>query len=328
MKPLTKKQRSLSLIILGIVFISVAPIIVLYSLGYTLDKDFSFQKTGGIFIHSTISNSAVNIDGKFFKTNGIFIRNTLIQDLVPNKNYKIEVQKEGYQSWIKNIYVYPSIVSEGSVMMMPEKFEIREIFKYIDNNGLATSTPLIKTQIKPTNSEFISVTNLFASSTKKVEKTLVTSTTTPSNVVKQKTKIELFFESLSISNHEKLNNLIVNGEEVSWIENGDINLYWMDDMTSSPYYYCGGEERTCINKIILDWGDEIKKFDYLPGRNDVWIVLTNNGIYAVEVDGWTQRNIQTIYLGSNLDFRLTQNDTLLIKEGVKFFEINLWIFNP
>ncbi len=172
MKPLTKKQRSLSLIILGIVFISVAPIIVLYSLGYTLDKDFSFQKTGGIFIHSTISNSAVNIDGKFFKTNGIFIRNTLIQDLVPNKNYKIEVQKEGYQSWIKNIYVYPSIVSEGSVMMMPEKSEIREIFKYIDNNGLATSTPLIKTQIKPTNSEFISVTNLFASSTKKVEKTL------------------------------------------------------------------------------------------------------------------------------------------------------------
>lgn len=325
MKPLTKKQRSTSLIIFGILFVIIAPIIVLYSLGYTLDNTFTFQKTGGIFIHSDVSNSSVFVDKEFFKSSGIFIKNTLIQDLVPNKKYLIEVQKEGYQSWIKEIYVYPSIVSEGSVLMMPNEFQIREIFAYIDKEGNATSTPLIKTQIKATNPEFISVAQLFASSTKQtVKEASRVATTTASSTTKQKSDIELFFEKLQIKEYEKLNNLIVNGEEVSWLAQGDINLYWMDDIVSIPYYYCDGEEeRACSSHITLDWTNSISKFEYIPGRNDAWIVLTRDGIYAVEVDGRSERNIQTIYKGDNLDFRLTQTDRLIIKKGSSYFEINL-----
>lgn len=326
MKPLTKKQRSLSLIFLGIIFVFIAPIIVLYSLGYTLDDKFSIQKTGGIFIHSDVSNTSVFVNKDFFKANGIFIRNTLIQDLVPNKRYLIEIHKEGYQSWMKEIYVYPSIVSEGSVLMLPNSFESREIFKYLDRDGNATSTPILKNQTKPTNPEFVSISELFASSTKtSIEKiTSINASSTASTTTKQKNKIELFFDTLKIKNYEKLKNLIVNGEEVSWIDNGNIQLYWMDDLVSIPYYYCGGEEdKACKNNITLDWKDEIKRFDYLPGKNEIWIVLTLHGIYGVEVDGRTNRNIQTIYKGENLDFRLTQTDMLIIKEGQKFFEINL-----
>jgi len=325
MKPLTKKQRYLSITILGILFILVAPVIVLYSLGYTFDEEFTIQKTGGIFIHSDVANTSVFVDKDFFKSNGIFIRNTLIQDLVPNKRYLIEVHKEGYQSWIKEIYVYPSIVSEGSVLMLPNEFEKRQIFKFIDEDGIATSTPIVKNQTKANNPEFITISDLFASSTKVVsEKVTQTATSTASTTTKQKSKLELFFESLKIKDYTKLKNLIVNGEEASWIEAGNIKLYWMDDVVSIPYYYCNGEEeRVCSNEIILDWSDDIKKFEYLPGRNDVWIVLTRHGIYAVEVDGRTQRNIQTIYKGENVDFRLTQTDRLIIKEGNSFFEINL-----
>jgi hypothetical protein len=326
MKPLTKKQRSISLLLFGIVFVCSAPVIVLYSLGYTLDESFTIQKTGGIFIHSDVANSSVFVDKDFYKTNGIFIRNTLIQDLVPNKKYLIEFQKEGYQSWIKEIYVYPSIVSEGSVLMLPNEFETREIFKYLDTQGAATSTSPLKNQIKANNPEFVTISTLFASSSKTiVEKPApVLASSTASSTTKQKSDIELFFEGLEIKNYDTLKNLIVQGEEVSWLEKGNIQLYWMDDIASIPYYYCDGEEnRICTNKIFLDWKDEIKKFDYLPGRDDVWIVLTSVGIYAVEVDGRTQRNIQTIYKGANLDFRLTQADRLIIKEGTRFFEINL-----
>ncbi len=325
MKPLTKKQRYLSITILAILFILVAPIIVLYSLGYTFDEQFTIQKTGGIFIHSDVANTSVFVNKDFFKSNGIFIRNTLIQDLVPNKRYLIEVHKQGYQSWIKEIYVYPSIVSEGSVLMLPNQFEKRQIFKYVDEDGIATSTPTIKNQTKANNPEFITISELFASSTKNIsEKNIQVSTINASSTTKQKSKIELFFESLKIKDYTKLKNLIVNGEESSWLDAGNIKLYWMDDIVSIPYYYCSGEEeRVCSNEITLDWNDEIKKFEYLPGRNDVWIVLTSHGIYAVEVDGRTQRNIQTIYKGENVDFRLTQTDRLIIKEGNSFFEINL-----
>lgn len=327
MKPLTKKQRSISILLLGLLFILAAPVIILYSLGYTLDGDFTIQKTGGIFIHSDTANTSVFVDKEFLKNNGFFIKNTLIQDLVPNKKYTIEVHKDNYQSWIKEIYVYPSIVSEGRVLMLPNEFEVREIFKFIDKEGVATSTPKVKGQIKADNPEFISVSALFASSTKQTPSNKTkhtTATSTATSTPEQKSDIELFFEEIAIANYESLKNLIVNGEEVSWLEGGNITLYWIDELSSIPYYYCHGEdERVCENKIILDWGDEIKKFEYLPGRNDVWIVLTSKGIYAVEVDGRTQRNIQKIYIGDNLDFLLTQTDRLIIKEGTKFFEINL-----
>ncbi len=324
MKPLTQRQRSTSMIILGIIFLLVAPVILLYSIGYRIDDNFSLEKTGGIFIHSDVANSSVFLDGEYFKDSGIFLRNTLIQDLIPNKEYKIEVYKDGYQGWVKKLYIYPNIVTEGKVLLLPEKFEKREISMYIDSNNVATTTPPSKTQLKANNPEYISITNFFASTTKATTtKSVIATSTATSTPEEQKSDLQLFFENLSILDYENLANLVINGKEVSWLMDGDINLYWIDDLSSIPYYYCGGIERLCVKNITLDWTKPIKRFQYLPGRDDVWIVLVDDGIFAVEVDGRTQRNIQTIYKGNNLDFRLTENDRIVIKEGADFFEINL-----
>jgi len=326
MKPLTRKKRTASLLALGLLFAIAAPIILLYSFGYRLGSEFTLQKTGGIFIHSTTANASVFIDGEYIKDSGIFLRNTLIQDLTPDKEYTVEVSKDGFQSWTKNIFVYPSIVSEGRVLLLPNEFELREIFKYINSENIGTSTSPSKKIVKSNNLEYILVTDLFAVSTSTVSikpsstSTVTTSTTAPSE---QKSELQLFFESLSVINFDKLPNLIIEGKEVSWLSNGDISLYWTDDVSSIPYYYCGGLERVCENKIIVDWQDPIKRFDYFPGRNDVWIILVENGIYAVEVDGRSQRNIQKIYEGKDLDFRLTGGDQLIIQEGSKLFEIKL-----
>jgi hypothetical protein len=68
MKPLTKKQRSTSMLILALIFILAAPVILLYSIGYRLDSDYSLQKTGGVFIHSDVSSTSVFVDKEFFKS--------------------------------------------------------------------------------------------------------------------------------------------------------------------------------------------------------------------------------------------------------------------
>ncbi len=312
------------MLILALIFILIAPVILLYSIGYRLDGSLTLQKTGGIFIHSDVANSSVFLDEKYFKDSGIFIRNTLIQDLTPNKKYNVKVYKEGYQSWVKELFVYPSIVSEGRVLLLPNQFEKREIFQYVNKDNVATSTPPSKTQLKPTNTEYISLTALFASSTKATStKPVLLAPSASSTPDSQKTDLQIFFEGIKILDYQKLQNLVIDGKEVSWLTDGNIKLYWIDDLSSIPYYYCGGEERVCIKNISLDWSDDIKRFEYFPGRDDVWMILTTQGIYAVEVDGRTERNIQTIYVAKNLDFRLTQNDTLIIKEGSKFFEIKL-----
>lgn len=326
MKPLTKKQRYLSVGLLFLIFIIAAPLIVFYSFGYRLDSEFTFQKTGGIFIQSNIPNASIFIEDEYYKDNGLFLRNILIQDLTPNKTYKIEVQKNGYQSWIKDVFVYPSIVTEGRILMLLNQYETREILPYIDSEGVLTETKPQASAL-PNNAEYISVLEIFEPA-EEPEEILITSSAPVSEskedvLLKPKTKLELFFEELEIENYEELSNLIIEGNEVSWIENGNIILHWIDENSTTPFYYCGGLERECKTNMLLDWVKPVVRFDYFPGRFDVWVVLVDDGIFAVEIDDRSERNIQTIYRGDNLDFRLISGGRLLIRDGSNFFEINL-----
>ena len=96
----------------------------------------------------------------------------------------------------------------------------------------------------------------------------------------------------------------------------------MGDDVEIPYYYCL-EPENCQSKIILDWGDEIKKFDFLPGRNDVFLALVNSGLYAVEADGRSNRNVQIIYAKKIDDFLIGQNNKIFVRQGDKFFELTI-----
>lgn len=324
MKPLTKKQRFISIILLFIIFIFAAPIIVFYSLGYRIDSEFTFQKTGGIFIQSSIPNASVFVEDEYFKDNGLFLRNILVQDLKPNKTYKIEIQKDGYQSWVKNMFVYPSIVTEGQVLMLPNEYEVREILPYVDAEGTLTATPS-RLGALPNNPEYISILEIFDPE-EEIEDVVITARATDSTEieeVKPKTKLDLFFEELEIEDYEELSNLIIEGNEVSWLDKGNIVLHWIDETSTTPFYYCGGLERECKTKMLLDWVNPIVQFSYFPGRFDVWVVLVDDGIFAVEIDDRSARNIQTIYTGDNLDYRLISGGRLLIRDDSSFFEINL-----
>jgi hypothetical protein len=76
-------------------------------------------------------------------------------------------------------------------------------------------------------------------------------------------------------------------------------------------------------KIVLDWTDPIKAFDFLPGRDDVLVVLTENGLFAVEVDDRSERNVHPIYEKRGIDFRKSENDRIIVKDGNVFYEISL-----
>jgi hypothetical protein len=335
MRPLTKKTRFLSLTFLIIIFLIATPLLVSYSLGYRIsdiDDVFTLEKTGGIYIHSNISNTEVYLDGEFNKTNGVLLRNTLIQKLKPNENHKVEVHKEGYQSWIKDLPVYPSLVTEGRVLMIPKEIPEREILPYVDLTGNATSTKptkpvVVKGKIVPTNLEYKNLVILFegkdiyATSTPtkvitNLNKTNATSTSTSTKDIPD------YFKELGIKNPDSLQNLIQNGEEISWLENGNIILNWVGKNVEIPYYYCL-EPENCLNKIVLDWNDEIEKFDFLPGRNDVFLVLVNSGLYAVEVDGRSERNVQIVYNKDITDFIIGSNNKIFIRNGDKIFELTI-----
>jgi hypothetical protein len=99
-----------------------------------------------------------------------------------------------------------------------------------------------------------------------------------------------------------------------------IILNWIGPKNEIPYYYCLDFEN-CRQKIVLEWIDEIQKFDFLPNRNDVFLVLVNSGLYAVEVDDRSERNIQTVYTDKIDDFIIGPNGKVFVREQDRIFEL-------
>jgi len=353
MKPLSKKTRLGSGIFLGVIFVILAPILLANSFGYHFEKledIFTLIKTGGIYVASDVSGIEIYVDGEYFKDGGLFIRNTLVQDLDPDETHVIVAQKEGRNDWRKELPVYESLVTEARVLMLPVEIETIETYPFIDELGVGTTTAtstlkkntLLDEKVlingyAPTNVSYRNLVNLFddgegdvySTTTSLIVDELQTNISTVNGIATTSTstptttkEIPEYFIDLGIENPDDLDNLVVFNDQIAWLENGDVILNWINKDEKPVYYYCLAFER-CRSQIILDWESDIIRFDLLPGRSDVFVVLTNDGVYAVEVDDRSQRNIQVIYSGENLDFRINSDNRIIVKDEAIFHEIML-----
>jgi hypothetical protein len=148
---MTIKTRRLLFYSAFILFIITGLGAVFYSWGWRINlknEDCSvktlancFQKTGGVYIETQPKSALIKIDGKTFKDkSGLIQSGTLISNLLPKK-YKVEIKKEGYRPYQKNIKVEPNLVAEiPNTVLIPEKFEETPIKlpKPIDNFWLAS----------------------------------------------------------------------------------------------------------------------------------------------------------------------------------------------
>ncbi len=339
MKQLSKKARRLSLTIFFILFIIIGPLVLGYSLGYRFDglsNPFTWIKTGGIYIHSDLSNVDVYKDGEFVKTTGFFIRNIFIQNLREESGYFFELHKDGYHSWIKTLPIREGFVNEAHALMLPKEIDKTAFYPFITLDGVGTTTnttenngELIDFLI---NDDFLKLEVLFGLTTSTAEDdidiiqikdgqnleneiNLDESATAVPVVV----KIPEYFTLLGIENPDELENLITNNNQIAWLENGNVVIYWIGREDRIPFYFCDFDE--CNEKILVDWQTEIKRFDFLPNRNDVIIVLNEEGIWATELDNRSARNVQPIYLGQSLDFRINSNNRIVVLDEGIFYEL-------
>jgi len=324
MKPLSHKARLSSFIILILLFILLVPILLAYSAGYRFGDALSIVRTGGVYIHSDLSNTKVYINDEFIEDNGVFLRNTLIQNLRPNKKYSVRVEKEGYRTWIKELFVRPNLVSEARILMLKNEIEFRKIDKVLTPVVTASSTKDSVDEVEILNPEYENLSELFLEDKGQFEVDVATTTTILVKGVKTATttiisEIQLpdFFDELGVENIEDKEMLRERQKMVSWLENGDVKNIWSGNIESIPYFYCIEE---CVDLITVNLGDDIKRYDYFPGRDDVLVVLTNQGVFAVEIDSRSAQNIQPILEKRDLDFRIENGNTIVIKDGDVFLE--------
>ena len=319
MKPLSKKSRRISWALLFVVFLIISPFILYYSFGYRFDEKLGLIETGGIYIHSDVSNTQVFVNGEYFKNNGVLLKNTLIQKLDPKNIHTIDVMKNGYHSWHKELSVVEGLVTEASALMLPTKIDTVSIYPYFDEKGNGTTTEIFEEKALTENSIF--------KETAKIFQEVVEATTTDvsgdvsTSALDSAVEIPDYFVKLGITDPTKLDNLIERGDQIAWLDNGNIIMHWIGEKDSTPFYYC--VPSGCRDSLELDWETSIARFDFLPDRNEIALVLNSEGLWAVEMDDRSERNIQPVYLGKGIDFRVNENDRIVVSDGGVFFELRI-----
>ena len=126
--PMTKKTRKTLFFICLVLFLLLAPIIVLYSQGYRIDFDAKkLTQTGGLYLKTLPKQVEVYLDDKLKEKTDFFFGSILIENLLP-KEYKIEVKKTGFHSWQKTLSVKEKEVAEAkSIILLPENVNFQTL---------------------------------------------------------------------------------------------------------------------------------------------------------------------------------------------------------
>lgn len=119
---MTLKQRRIYFIIFFLIFIIAVPTLAFYSLGYRLDADkFALVKTGGVFINADPRGVDIYVDGELEKKTSTmpFAQGKLVSGLLPGKHL-VEVKKQNYSDWQKNLEVASNLVTEARNIFLPK----------------------------------------------------------------------------------------------------------------------------------------------------------------------------------------------------------------
>lgn len=285
MRPLQNKTRQIFFILGVVLFFVIAPIFVFYSLGFRINfKQQSVHSTGGIFIHAWTVNGNYILNGINRGSSSLLDRSQFFQGL-PEGTYKLQMLRDGYTAWEKNISVIKEHVIDVSPFIIPFEPSTSEITKTIKD-------PTTEKSI--TNPAYKEVADLFLD--KKI--TIEIDTTVPEN---------------SIERHKML--LYPDGDT--------LYAQWLGEKEVAPGYFC--LQVDICNPVIpvLESYDPKMHFDFYPGRNDIFIVNFTDGIYAIELDTRGGQNRELIYSGNDLNFRIDTSDKLFVKNKDHYYQIEL-----
>jgi len=116
-------------------YLVLLPIILSYSLGYHIDfHKLNIYKTGILSLRSTPSGSSLYINGKLSAE----LTPARIEELKPG-NYLIEVKREGFYPWQKEVTIRPNMVTRAeNIILFPALQELERINDYETVNFAVT----------------------------------------------------------------------------------------------------------------------------------------------------------------------------------------------
>lgn len=329
------------------VFIILTPVILLYALGFRLTSNFQLEKTGGLYISSPISGSEIYIDGELVKRTNLLQSGVFVEDLTP-KDYHIIVAANGYITWSKRLRVNSQYVTEAKALLIPSginaSIALKTTFKDLKYSPFDPMFILVENKKnKNVLSWYYPEINQFFSSSSGAELSYKNSFEIFSwqrGGVILKLDSVLFRIVFNFSEGTVSSNKITQSEADKLIDKPynqysitdsrnvihadydknkkELTVRWSGD-TIPPYYLSKSPETVLLDK-------NIRSFSFYPSRRDVLIASIDNGVWAVELDGRSERNVYLIYKGKNPDFGIVPGNAgeIYILDGGLLIQLSLF----
>lgn len=256
-RPLPRRKRRIFFFLLLFLFVCSIPFLYLHATGYRFawkERMNFLISTGGLFVAAEQTGVEIYIDDELVRETRVFRKAYYAQNIDPG-THRIHVQKEGYHTWVKELPVYPHLVSEVQAFNLPVVPTLRPITRYKTVEGvpvvmvsekedslivhssttepfIATSSMAIASLVR--NQEFNDLLEMFhlaeATSTARTRSASVQEVKT-----REITALATTSATSATTTRESGNVRLFEDEE------GDVYASWVGPRDGMPYYYCAQE---------------------------------------------------------------------------------------
>ncbi len=239
-----------------LIFIMAMPALIFYTSGNRLvfdDEETTIVSMGGIYLGNDLDDIDVYIDESPIDKSRLFRRALYLEDITSGQ-HRVHVQAPGLQTWVKELSIFPGIVTESFSFNLPTEAQVRLITPY----QTATGTSLLS--VASTSAlvfQHASVTNQFATSTSQLarigvenpEHTFVadlfraTSTIDSTLLERVQDRLEapFTFSSATPTTTAATSSATttVISRDLRFAESGtELVLQWRGVQNEAPYYFC------------------------------------------------------------------------------------------
>lgn len=296
---MTFKERRRLFWVFTSLFAVLALPILLYATGWRLTSEFTFKRTGGLFVGIGESDVEIFVNGELEKRTNLLQSGLFLQGLTPGKISVIAAKVDTWP-WAKELEIEESSVTEARPFLVPRepKGEMLVHGNYTNIYVMPENELLVLENIKngipifdfynPISRSFVS-----AADAAPLLKSGAFSSITE-DILDSRERVKV-----SIAN-----------------SGNEITSEWISDKPL-PYFF---EKRGEIS--VFKSRAPVRGIEFYPGRRDVILLTVENGIFALELDGRGTRNFQPIYKGKNPTFAILGNLIYILDDG-RLFEVKL-----
>jgi len=291
MEPLSLRTRRVFASVSFILFLIILPIAGLYASGYRL-SGFSLVSTGGIHISAPLSGTSISLNAEELERTSLFSKTFFFDNLTPG-SYVIQAETEGYYPWSKTLVVESRLVTDVSVLSIPQPVRLFELTQAtstlasVDALSTTSTTQLISAD------DYAVIADVFA-------------TTTPT------------LKNTGTSTEEQVSPSVDIESGVGLvIEDGDLLVRW-ERNSNPPSSFCT-RPSLCVTHFFIERTPQtVTDAEFFGGG--VIYRTEESGVMLSEVDIRQPRLVVSIYSDPQASFRIIDG-TLYIKDGETIYRV-------